>query len=456
MTGGDFGLTRKVFFLFCWLLGLSIVWTVPAGAAPFSVTVDGQEVVFDVEPVLEEGRVLVPLRAVFQKMGAVVDWLPGEQKAEIKKGVSYIELKPGENRGKVNGVFYPLDVPARVIGGRTLIPLRFVGEALGAGVSWLGLEGGVEILTGDSFFTGSVWGYYVDAKSYESLSNNLDKVDGVIFNSYQLGENGEVKETVHFSQGMTLAAAREMGLWAMVFQSDGQVLHEFLQEEEAWERAARSILGHLSSRGYLGVNLDLEMALPGDRESLTAFVSFLGDELEKEGYLLSLSLPAKTGDDISWYRAYDYESLGAIAHQVVLMAYDQHYAGSLPGPVASLDWVEKVVRYAVQVIPPEKICLGIGLYGYDWPSGNKGRVVDLHQVNQLRQNLTGEDYFDQVYYAPSIRYLDEEGVEHQVWYENQASVRGKLEVAEKYGLGGIAFWRLGLIPPEVWDLVRPR
>ncbi len=449
-------MARKAFFLLFLLLVLNLAWTGTAGAAPFPVTVDGRELTFDVAPILEEGRILVPLRAVFTKMGAQVDWLPKEEKAVIKKGASFIELKPGEKRGRVNGVFYPLDVPARMIEGRILLPLRFVGEALGAHVAWLGREGGVEIKTRASAFTGSVWGYYVDAKSYTSLSNNLDKVDAVLFNSYQLEENGEVKERVYFPQGMELAGAQGMGLWAMVYQSDGRLLHAFLQEEEAWKRAAQAILSHLANRGYQGVNLDLEMVLPEDREAFTGFVRFLQEELEQAGYLLSLSLPAKTGDDISWYRAYDYESLGAIAHRMVLMAYDQHYAGSAPGPVAGLDWVEKVIQYAAGIMPPEKIYLGIGLYGYDWPAGGRGRVVDLDQVSKLRQNSAGEDYFHQEAYVPFYRYRDEAGVEHQVWYENQMSVRGKLELARKYGLGGIAFWRLGLIPPEVWELVEPR
>ena len=292
---------KESFFLLFLLLVLNLAWTGTAGAAPFPVTVDGRELTFDVAPILEEGRILVPLRAVFTKMGAQVDWLPKEEKAVIKKGASFIELKPGEKRGRVNGVFYPLDVPARMIEGRILLPLRFVGEALGAHVAWLGREGGVEIKTRASAFTGSVWGYYVDAKSYTSLSNNLDKVDAVLFNSYQLEENGEVKERVYFPQGMELAGAQGMGLWAMVYQSDGRCSMPSCRRKKPGKSACHSQPS--ANRGYR-VNLDLEMVLPEDR--FHRFRSLPPGGWSRQA-TFSLSLPAKPGRH-QLVQGHDYES----------------------------------------------------------------------------------------------------------------------------------------------------
>jgi len=101
-----------------------------------AVFIDGRRLYFDVPPKVENGRTLVPLRAFFEALGAQVDWY-GETKTivAVKDGVQ-VELAVGAKEALVNGNPVPLDVPAKVEEGRTLVPLRFVSEAFGAQVVW--------------------------------------------------------------------------------------------------------------------------------------------------------------------------------------------------------------------------------------------------------------------------------------------------------------------------------
>ena len=71
--------------------------------------------------------------------------------------------------------------------------------------------------------------------------------------------------------------------------------------------------------------------------------------------------------------AQDYAALGHSADRVVVMAYDWHWAFSAPGPIAPTWWVDDVLDYATSVVPPEKLALGVGLYGYDWSGGQGSR-----------------------------------------------------------------------------------
>jgi hypothetical protein len=103
-------------------------------AAP-RVVVNGQGLTFDVPPVIEQGRTLVPLRAIFEAMGANVSWDGSTQTVTATKGSTEIKLIIGGLAYK-DGQPVNLDVPAKIVNGRTLVPLRFVSEALGSFVGW--------------------------------------------------------------------------------------------------------------------------------------------------------------------------------------------------------------------------------------------------------------------------------------------------------------------------------
>lgn len=91
---------------------------------------------FDVPPTLVNGRILVPVKAIFEKLGATVGW-DGSTKTVIAiKGDTVIKLKVDNKYALVNGKPIELDVPLKAINGRTLVPIRFVSENLGAKVEW--------------------------------------------------------------------------------------------------------------------------------------------------------------------------------------------------------------------------------------------------------------------------------------------------------------------------------
>lgn len=100
------------------------------------VYLDGARIFFDVPPVVEKGRTLVPLRGIFEKLGASVDWNAATQTVTASRGGRAVTLTIGKSQARVNGKTVNLDVPAQLVDGRTMVPLRFVGEALGAGVVW--------------------------------------------------------------------------------------------------------------------------------------------------------------------------------------------------------------------------------------------------------------------------------------------------------------------------------
>ncbi|NLN86849.1 MAG: SH3 domain-containing protein, partial [Syntrophomonadaceae bacterium] len=100
------------------------------------VTLDGKQMSFDVPPIIEDGRILVPMAAIFRSMGATVEWDEKTRTVTAVRGTIHVVLPIDSYTPTVNGTVWKLDVPARIVGNRTLAPLRFVGEALGGTVTW--------------------------------------------------------------------------------------------------------------------------------------------------------------------------------------------------------------------------------------------------------------------------------------------------------------------------------
>jgi len=117
------------------ILLICMAFATPALAAP-TVNLNGQQLSFDVPPTIEDGRTLVPLRAIFEAMGATVTWDQNTRTATAVKDGTTVVLKIGSTTPTINGQVKQLDVPAKIVNGRTLAPLRFIGEAFGGTVEW--------------------------------------------------------------------------------------------------------------------------------------------------------------------------------------------------------------------------------------------------------------------------------------------------------------------------------
>lgn len=122
----------------------------PTYSAKIVVLVDNKPVEFrNEQPQTVQGRVMVPLRGVFEAIGAMVQYDPANRTIEASRNNESVGLRLGSKIAKKNGAEIMLDVPPRVIAGTTMVPLRFVAEAMGAKVGFDKANNRVEIMTQD-------------------------------------------------------------------------------------------------------------------------------------------------------------------------------------------------------------------------------------------------------------------------------------------------------------------
>jgi len=130
-----FALTALMLALFMW--GAEKVHGADNGVGAPEVVFEGENIIFDVLPRIQENRVLVPLRGIFERLGAQVIWDQQSGTVTILSAGKKIELGINSINAKINGEIWTLDIAPFVINGRTLVPLRFVSENLGAKVEWV-------------------------------------------------------------------------------------------------------------------------------------------------------------------------------------------------------------------------------------------------------------------------------------------------------------------------------
>jgi hypothetical protein len=125
-----------VLLVLFFLLSLACSAYAASPEAPIKVFLNGTPLVMDVPPVLKEDRTLVPFRAIGEAMMAEVDWDGSARKVTLTLGDKTVQLFIGNKTAYVNGEARTLDVPAMLVEDRTMVPLRFIGESLGASVQW--------------------------------------------------------------------------------------------------------------------------------------------------------------------------------------------------------------------------------------------------------------------------------------------------------------------------------
>lgn len=230
-----------------------------------------------------------------------------------------------------------------------------------------------------------------------------------------------------------------------------------LNNAEVQNRLIDNLVRTIQAKGYRGLDVDFEFVFMQDAGPYAAFIRNLREALNPLGLPVIVALAPKTSATQRGllYEGHDYAALGAAANEVLLMTYEWGYTYGPPMAVAPLPNVRSVVEYALTEIPAEKIWLGIPNYGYDWPlpfvqGESRATSISNRYAVQLALRYNAEIQYDERAQSPWFQYRDENGREHEVWFEDARSIRAKLALIPEYGLIGAGYWNLMRPFPQNW------
>lgn len=239
-------------------------------------------------------------------------------------------------------------------------------------------------------------------------------------------------------------------------QFSSELVHQLLSSEIQQQSLIAELLEAVDRRGYQGIDVDFEYVPAEDARAYARFLAQLRQALRSRRLPLSAALAAKTSANQPGrlYEGIDYHLIAQAVDFALLMTYDWGYLSGPPMAVAPLPQVRKVVEYALTEFSPEQLYLGIPNYGYNWPlpfrEGNRAVSVNNVEAVRLAWNRHAAIRYDETAQAPWLRYVDEQGVEHEVWFEDARSIQAKLNLALEYGLYGVGYWNLDRPFPQNW------
>lgn len=303
----------------------------------------------------------------------------------------------------------------------------------------------------------SAWLPYWDSRAIDDFIAHRELYDEVLPFWYEMRSATSIVAYEGAGSARLLDAARSGGV-AVVPTINNDFDPERLRIMLATDA---SIAAHVSALTDLaapfnGIDVDYESGRAEDRARFTTFVQRLAVSLHAAGKTLSVTVHPKTSEPGTWDgpQSQDWSAIGAVADRVRVMAYDYHWSTSSAGPVAPLSWVDAVSRFAASRITPSKVRLGMPLYGYDWVgSSGEGLMWDQIERRRLAAGLALQRSSDGA--EPWFRYTSS-GQQHEVWYADSVSTAAKLDVVDRYALGGATFWRLGGEDPAIWPLLGER
>ena len=202
-----------------------------------------------------------------------------------------------------------------------------------------------------------------------------------------------------------------------------------------------------------GINVDIE-ALPG--EAGVGFIEFVR-ELSIMCRRNNIILSVDNYVPMAYNQNYSRKEQGIVADYVIIMGYDEHFAGSdVAGSVASIGYVRNGIEKTLEEVPAEKVINAVPFYTRLWHTDNDGKLSSSAlgmnaAAKTVANNGATPEWSEEAgqYYA---EFNNADGF-YQVWLEEEASIEEKAKLLKEYDLAGIASWRLGYEKNEIWDVI---
>ena len=272
--------------------------------------------------------------------------------------------------------------------------------------------------------------------------------------SYGLDEQGNLtllddRELVDIARANGVGSLMVLTAFTEEAGFDSERASLLFNNVEIQDRYIAQILENLRQKKMRGVDFDFEYVFSEDREKYVALVAKTAAVLNQEGYIVTVALAPKTSTEQPGllYQGHDYYGMGQAADLVLLMTYEWGYTYGPPMAVAPINQVRRVIEYGLTQIDPGKILLGVPNYGYDWTlpfvrGVTRARKLSHREAYQQAVEQGVPINYDPSISAPNYKYTDIDGAIHEVWYEDERSLKAKFDLVNEYGLAGISFWNI--------------
>lgn len=212
------------------------------------------------------------------------------------------------------------------------------------------------------------------------------------------------------------------------------------RDRAALARTAAAIAKHARELKYSGLVIDFETLEPQHLDAQLTVMRAIADSARRAGVrTIAAAVPAMDTT------AYPAQPLLKVVDAIIPMLYDEHWAGSRPGAVASPEWVKAALAVRLRETSADRIIAGFPTYGYRWISGKPTEAVGFADARRIaaesRVALTRD---------ARTQSLVARAASWELWLADATTLRTLVTVAERQGVRRFALWRLGREDPAIW------
>lgn len=250
--------------------------------------------------------------------------------------------------------------------------------------------------------------------------------------------------------------AKMLGLevWALVDDFNTEVdMYELLSHTSRRENLSNALLEAAMQYKINGINIDFEKIPSKAGEHYIQFLRELSVKCRNNGIVLSVDnyVPAP------YNQYYDREEQGKIVDYIIVMAYDEHHAGSdIAGPVASIGFVKDAIQNTLKEVPKEKTIIALPFYSRLWKETSEGEVTSESFAMTPASKILTDNGVEPVWndtYGSFYGEYEKDGAVYKIWLEDEKSIEEKMKVVYDANVAGIGAWKLGLEKEEVWNVI---
>ena len=300
-------------------------------------------------------------------------------------------------------------------------------------------------------------GFYInwDESSYASLERNLDHLDWVVAQWAHLvdSKNGSSPLSIELdAKALNLIRERrpQTSIIPMVQNLsdekwENDVLARAVADEGSRQRLVAALTQFVEQNKFAGIAVDFEEPTRETQPNLLRFMQELHAAFQPRGWVVVQAVPF---DDGEW----NYREYSAATDYLMLMAYDEHWAGKIAGSVASQNWYEGTLANRMRELTPAKTIIALGNYGYDWTEGADAKEVSFQEAVIDARDSSAQIEFDPSTRNPHYEYDEDDNTHHIVWFLDGVTAFNQMRAASGYNPAGFALWRLGSEDPSIWSV----
>lgn len=307
------------------------------------------------------------------------------------------------------------------------------------------------------------WDYFSQyVKAPDRTGQTVEGVNAVSPSFFYLDEkNGSLKENVGDAGKAYIEWAHSNGykVWPMLSNAEAgiDITSNVLNSYKKRQELIGNIVEKCAQYEIDGINVDFENIYEKDKDKYSRFIIELVPRMQEMGIVVSVDVTAPDGDP-NWSLCFDRNVLGDVADYLVFMAYDQNGTSSTkPGTTAGLNWVETSLKKIIEYdeVEREKIILGMPFYTRQWTVAQDGTIKSRNVMSMMNIKIPNnvEKQWDDELKQYYIEYKSGKDT-IKMWIEDGRSIKEKVSLVTKYGLGGTSCWRKDMETSNVWSIIK--